>query len=281
MSPPEVSSPSPWPLHLIPKLQILSLHTRGSQVSTCSPTFNSKLWSHTSNCLDASVWEHQDRCMICGSNLLPVPTSPSPQLPPPSFRASKPETSSPLPLHVGKAESYSFSLSSSSQPLLLLLPPLPPPPFLASPQDSRGSGPQCPFPEPSPTDPSTAGLCPPYSILPFTPSFQNTVLLIHVPAQNSSVAPFTNTLYTASNKCWVNDLSQNSKTWGIPWWSTGYNSVLSLPGAQVRSLVEELRSHKPHGTPPKKKNSKTWPHPASPAIDSTVFPVLLGAPLRT
>ena len=36
---------------------------------------------------------------------------------------------------------------------------------------------------------------------------------------------------------------------GIPWQSSGYDSVLPpVQGARVRSLVGELRSHKPHGT---------------------------------
>ena len=34
--------------------------------------------------------------------------------------------------------------------------------------------------------------------------------------------------------------------WGIPWWSNGSDFTFSLPGAWVQSLVEELRSHKPH-----------------------------------
>ena len=32
---------------------------------------------------------------------------------------------------------------------------------------------------------------------------------------------------------------------GVPWWSSGWDSALSLPGAWVQSLVEELRSCKP------------------------------------
>ena len=42
---------------------------------------------------------------------------------------------------------------------------------------------------------------------------------------------------------------------GIPWWSSGWDSVLSLPRAQVQSLVRELRSCKSHSTA--KKQNKT------------------------
>ena len=34
---------------------------------------------------------------------------------------------------------------------------------------------------------------------------------------------------------------------GIPWWSSGLDSSLSLPGPQFPSLVGELRSQKPRG----------------------------------
>ena len=34
---------------------------------------------------------------------------------------------------------------------------------------------------------------------------------------------------------------------GIPWWSSGLDSALSLQGPGVQSLVGELRSHKPQG----------------------------------
>ena len=30
---------------------------------------------------------------------------------------------------------------------------------------------------------------------------------------------------------------------GLPWWSTGWDSALSLQGLWVRSLVRELRFH--------------------------------------
>ena len=39
---------------------------------------------------------------------------------------------------------------------------------------------------------------------------------------------------------------------GIPWRSSGWDSVLSLPGAWVRSLVRELRSCRPRGAAKKK-----------------------------
>ena len=45
-------------------------------------------------------------------------------------------------------------------------------------------------------------------------------------------------------------------TLGIPWWSSGYNSVLSLPRAWVQSLVRELKSHKPRGAAKKRKKKK-------------------------
>ena len=32
---------------------------------------------------------------------------------------------------------------------------------------------------------------------------------------------------------------------GLSWWSSGYNSMLPMQGAEVRSLVRELRSHMP------------------------------------
>ena len=38
----------------------------------------------------------------------------------------------------------------------------------------------------------------------------------------------------------------------IPWWSSGYNSLLSLPRAQVHLLIRELRSHKVHSTDKKR-----------------------------
>ena len=34
---------------------------------------------------------------------------------------------------------------------------------------------------------------------------------------------------------------------GLPWWSIGYNSALSMQGAWVPSLIRELRSIMPPG----------------------------------
>ena len=34
---------------------------------------------------------------------------------------------------------------------------------------------------------------------------------------------------------------------GLPWWSIGYDSVLSMQGAWVPSLIRELRSIMPPG----------------------------------
>ena len=47
-------------------------------------------------------------------------------------------------------------------------------------------------------------------------------------------------------------LCQKNKQ-GIPWWSRGQDSTLSLPRAQVQSLISELRSCKLHGM---RKNKK-------------------------
>ena len=44
----------------------------------------------------------------------------------------------------------------------------------------------------------------------------------------------------------------------IPWWSSGWDSVLPLQGPQVRSLVGELRSHMPRGEAKIKKKKKWW-----------------------
>ena len=44
---------------------------------------------------------------------------------------------------------------------------------------------------------------------------------------------------------------------GIPWQSTGQDSLLSLPWAQVQFLVKELRSHKPYRVAKKKKKFLT------------------------
>ena len=46
-------------------------------------------------------------------------------------------------------------------------------------------------------------------------------------------------------------LDENEEV-GIPWWSSGYDSTLSPPRAQVQSLVGKLRSHKPQSAAKKK-----------------------------
>ena len=41
-----------------------------------------------------------------------------------------------------------------------------------------------------------------------------------------------------------------------PWWSSGYDSVLSMKRVPVQSLVRELRFCKPHSTAKKKKSNR-------------------------
>ena len=43
---------------------------------------------------------------------------------------------------------------------------------------------------------------------------------------------------------------------GIPWWSSGYNSTLSVLRAWILSLVGEIRSHKTHSTAKGEKTIK-------------------------
>jgi len=38
--------------------------------------------------------------------------------------------------------------------------------------------------------------------------------------------------------------SSSEKFWGIPWWSSGWDSELSMPRVWVQSLVEDLRFSK-------------------------------------
>ena len=45
----------------------------------------------------------------------------------------------------------------------------------------------------------------------------------------------------------------NFSVQGIPWQTSGWDSVLSLPRAMIQSLAGELRSHKPPMVLPKKK----------------------------
>ena len=48
-------------------------------------------------------------------------------------------------------------------------------------------------------------------------------------------------------------ISTDLKTlWRIPWLRSSLESLISMPSAQVQSLVQELRSHKPHGPVNKK-----------------------------
>ena len=66
---------------------------------------------------------------------------------------------------------------------------------------------------------------------------------------------------------WLFQLSLKSKSshfriwlWGLPWRSSGEDSVPPTQGVQVRSLVQELRSHRPHGAAKnyKKKKNRIW-----------------------
>ena len=43
---------------------------------------------------------------------------------------------------------------------------------------------------------------------------------------------------------------------GLPWWPSGKDSVLPMQGAQVRSLVKELRSHLSCSMAKKKKKKR-------------------------
>lgn len=128
----------------------------------------------------------------------PAPPPSSTFTHPPSFQLREPEpSSSPTPphsLHMQEAEAYSSRLSNGSQPLLPLSPRQLPPPFLATPLDARGPGLQSLFPE---LFLHHITLAP---INPFCPSFpaSEIALIIHIPAQDSFVAPSAGTLYTVS-----------------------------------------------------------------------------------
>jgi len=50
-------------------------------------------------------------------------------------------------------------------------------------------------------------------------------------------------IYPRETKIYV---SAKTCTLVISWQSSGSNLMLSLPRAQVQSLIEDLRSHKPH-----------------------------------
>ena len=60
---------------------------------------------------------------------------------------------------------------------------------------------------------------------------------------------------TRSNRVLYLFVFLKEKTVGIPWQSSGWDSELPVQGAQVRSLVGELRSCMPHSAP-KNKNKK-------------------------
>ena len=45
---------------------------------------------------------------------------------------------------------------------------------------------------------------------------------------------------------------------GSLWWSSGYDSVLSLSRVQIQFLVWELTSSKPHGIAKKEAKLKGW-----------------------
>ena len=53
----------------------------------------------------------------------------------------------------------------------------------------------------------------------------------------------------AKAKGWPRKLQE-----GLPWWSTGLDSVLSMQGTQVQPLAGELRSHMPCGAAKKFEN---------------------------
>ena len=51
---------------------------------------------------------------------------------------------------------------------------------------------------------------------------------------------------------------QKTSSRGMPWWTSGSDTKLSLLRAWVRSLVRELRrSHKPQGTAKKRKEKRS------------------------
>lgn len=47
-----------------------------------------------------------------------------------------------------------------------------------------------------------------------------------------------------SKICWPDLRSHGAGVGKVPWWSSGYDSGLSLPWPRFNPLVEELRSHK-------------------------------------
>ena len=61
-------------------------------------------------------------------------------------------------------------------------------------------------------------------------------------------------LYLQVRSCW-GEWSQIYCFSGIPWWSSDWDSVLSLWRAWVQSLFRELGSHKPQSVAKRKKKS--------------------------
>ena len=59
--------------------------------------------------------------------------------------------------------------------------------------------------------------------------------------------------YFFSSKFFFFLITTSTEMLRIPWWSSGSDSMLSLPGPWVQSLVREVTSHKPHSVAKKKK----------------------------
>ena len=76
-------------------------------------------------------------------------------------------------------------------------------------------------------------------------------------------------------------LGENEKKGGgVPWRSTGRDSVLSPQRAWVQSLVGELRSHKTHGVAEKKKKEKGGSHGSGLRGAAALGPIQPGCPFR-
>ena len=80
--------------------------------------------------------------------------------------------------------------------------------------------------------------CPPLGDLP-NPGIKLTSLTS--PASEASFLTVISATREATSKVKLviqpNQLAQKTVGWGLPWWSSGEDSALSRPGAQVRSLV--------------------------------------------
>ena len=63
---------------------------------------------------------------------------------------------------------------------------------------------------------------------------------------------------------------------GLPWQSSGEDSVLPTQGVQVQSLVQELRSHRPHGAAKKKKKVVIIISPTNSGLDRPVSTSIVG-----